>query len=445
MRLQVSAVLSILLTSLVGCGGGSNDDAPDDSSAASTSMGPSGAQGSTTATQAATTLGTTGSATVNGSTSAGGTSSSGGPDTTSGNGATTAGVTNTSASASTGGASSTTGSGGGGAGCEFDGSTNPGRVCIKGKKYYLNGINVAWDQWVGDLTNYNASNFESMFATLEASGGNSIRWWWFIDGESQLTFQGNLVQPLSQNIFDNLDAAFDAAAEHGVLIMPVFLSFDIENSGREFLVTDAAATDAFVTNVVTPLVQRYNDHPGLGLWEIMNEGDWLLTEEMGSVSVADYQRFHAKMAAGIHRADGDALVTTGSASFKYLESANNILSDEALRGAAGGDELAYLDVYQTHYYGWMHGDGWSYEPWIKSSTEWQADGKPILIGEFPCRGEEGRWTTLQMHVESVNQGFAGTFCWAFFDNRADAEGTWSNAEPAMAAIASQIPNAITGE
>jgi hypothetical protein len=322
---------------------------------------------------------------------------------------------------------------------------NPGRVCIRGKNYYLNGINVAWDQWTNDLVNYDAAKFEAMFATIAASGGNAVRWWWFIDGESQLTFSGNLAQPLQQKIFDNLDAAFDAAAAHGILIMPVFLSFDIENKNREFLVTDAAATDAFVTNVVRPLVERYNDHPGLGLWEIMNEGDWLLTDEGGNVSVADYQRFHGKVAAGIHAADADALVTTGSAFFKYLETGNNILSDEALREAAGGDPLAYLDVYQTHYYGWMHGEGWSYEPWIKTSSAYNGDGKPILIGEFPCKGEPGRWTSLQMHTESIAQGYAGTFCWAYFDNRADDEGTWDDAKEGVAAVAAQIPNAITGD
>ena len=146
-----------------------------------------------------------------------------------------------------------------------------------------------------------------------------------------------------------------------------------------------------------------------------------------------------------HAADADALVTTGSASFKYLEGGANIFSDEALQGAAGGDPLAVLDVYQTHYYPWQHGEGWSYEPWTKTRDEWVGDGKPILIGEFPCRGEDARWSTLQMHVESVNQGFAGTFCWAYLDNRADAEGTWLEAEPAVAAIAAQIPAAITGE
>jgi hypothetical protein len=318
-------------------------------------------------------------------------------------------------------------------------------VCIKGKSYYLNGINVAWDKWTADLTDYDAAKFETLFQTLEASGANSIRWWWFIDGQSQLTFQGHLVQPLAQKIFDNLDLAFAAAAAHGILIMPTLLSFDIASQGREFLVTEPASTDSFITNVVTPLVKRYNDHAGLGLWEIMNEGDWLLVEEGGTVSTADYQRFHAKVAAAIHASDADALVTSGSASFKYLEGSKNIFSDDALKAAAGGDPLAYFDVFQIHYYSWMHGTDWSYEPWVKTSSAWQGAGKPILIGEFACKGEAGRWTSMQMHVESVNQGYAGTFCWAYFDNRTDKEGAWSDAKPGIEAIAAKIPSAITGE
>jgi hypothetical protein len=382
-----------------------------------------GGRGGSSAT-AGGTAGGTANASLGGATGAGGASGAGGSD----------------PGPDPGAAGSPTGAGG----TPVASGDKPNRVCIKGKCYYLNGINVAWNQWTLDLIDYDENAFESMFATLQASGGNAIRWWWFIDGENQVTFSGNEAQPLSPDIFDNLDRAFDAAAAHGVLIMPVFLSFDIEGV-REFLVTDPAATDAFVANVVTPLVERYDDHPGLGLWEIMNEGDWLLTSEMGNVSLSDYQRFHAKMAAGIHAAAPDALVTTGSASFKYLAGDQNILSDAALQAAAGGDPLAHLDVYQTHYYGWMHGDGWSYEPWIQTSSEWQGDGKPVLIGEFPCRGEAGRWTSLQMHVESVNQGYAGTFCWAYFDNRGDDEGTWNDAQPGVEAIAAQIPDAITGE
>jgi len=454
--------------SWVGCSDGSANDSPGNAagsptdaaaSSGSTTGGLTGASGttsgndstsSTSGSTATTGFGNTSEANTGASNTSG--ANTGGGNTSGPANATGAGATNGSGgsggSGTTTDSGGTTGSGGtsgDGGDCQFEPGLNPNRVCIKGKKYYLNGINVAWDQWTYDLTNYDSDNFQAMFSSLAAAGGNPVRWWWFIDGENQLTFSGNRVGPLAQSIFDNLDAAFDAAAAHGILIMPVLLSFDIEGPGREFLVTDDDAIDAFVTNVVTPLVERYNDHPGLGLWEIMNEGDWLLSDEGGSVSIADYQRFHGKVAAGIHAADADALVTTGSASFKYLEPSNNILSDDALQAAADGDPLAYLDVYQIHYYGWMHGDGWSYEPWIRTSTEWQDDGKPILIGEFPCIGEQGRWTTMQMHVESVNQGYAGTFCWAYFDNRADSEGTWDDARSAVQAIAEQIPEAITGE
>ncbi len=454
MRFSYTSWFVCSLASCIGCSDGQGEPANGSTDAASTAgptttgaSGVSAASQVTTAASASSSMGIgTTSSTFGGTVGPGGsgTDGSGGGSGTGGTSSTTGQGSGTGGVDGTGGVNGTSG-GGNPAACEPEVGTNPNRVCIKGKAYYLNGINVAWDQWTADLTNFDAGNFETMFATLEASGGNSIRWWWFIDGENQLAFSGNLVQPLSQDIFDNLDLAFDAAAAHGILIMPVLLSFDIENQGREFLVTNESATDAFVANVVTPLVQRYDDHAGLGLWEIMNEGDWLLSDEGGAVSIADYQRFHAKVAAGIHAAAADALVTTGSASFKYLEADNNILSDQALRAAAGGDPLAHLDVYQTHYYSWMHGDGWSYEPWIRTSTEWQGDGKPILIGEFPCIGEQGRWSTMQMHVESVNQGYAGTFCWAYFDNRADSTGTWADAAPAVRAIAEQIPAAITGE
>ena len=463
MRSSLHILSAFAFISWIGCSDGSANGPPGSTTGASmdtansgaaTTGGPTSTVGATSGSASTSTTGfgnpsgaNTGGANTNGANTSGGFNTSGGSNDT-GSSATngSGGTSSSNSTTSSGGTNGSAGTGGSGdGGCQFEPNLNPNRVCIKGKKYYLNGINVAWDQWTGDLTNYNAANFQAMFSAIAASGGNAIRWWWFIDGENQLTFSGNLVEPLSPSIFDNLDAAFDAAAAQGVLIMPVLLSFDIEGPGREFLVTDDSAIDAFVTNVVTPLVERYNDHPGLGLWEIMNEGDWLLSEEGGSVSISAYQRFHGKVAAGIHAADADALVTTGSASFKYLEASNNILSDQALRSAADGDPLAYLDVYQTHYYGWMHGSDWSYEPWIRTSTEWQGDGKPILIGEFPCIGEQGRWSTMQMHVESVNQGYAGTFCWAYFDNRADSEGTWNDARTAVQAIAEQIPAAITGE
>lgn len=321
-------------------------------------------------------------------------------------------------------------------------SAVPNRVEIKGKEYYLNGINVAWDKFGNDVQQFDSVKFEGMFSELASINANSIRWWWFPQ-MSNLTFGGQNnqeVQPLPQSAYDHLDQAFRMAARHGIKIMPVLVSFDLKTSGRTWVMTDETALTAFINNLVIPLVKRYNQHEAMGLWEIMNEPEWVMSKENGPLTDAQVQHFLGKVAAAIHSADDDALVTTGLGMYKYISD----FKDAALRAETDNDPLAYLDVYQVHYYSWMHGDGWSYEPWIKTATEWIDDGKPVIVGEFSCKGETGRWTPSQMHMESVNKGYAGSFCWAYFDNRADNEGTWADAEAPMQEISQAIPDYMDG-
>jgi hypothetical protein len=135
-------------------------------------------------------------------------------------------------------------------------------------------------------------------------------------------------------------------------------------------------------------------------------------------------------------------VTVGAGSVKYLipdanDQRQNLFSDGALSAAAGSN-LAKLDFYQVHYYGWMRGDGWSLSPW---DSTWALD-KPSIIGEFAARGESGYLTAVQMHTRSVERGWAGTMSWAYFNNRADKEGYWPDARPGVEAIARLIPDAV---
>jgi hypothetical protein len=151
------------------------------------------------------------------------------------------------------------------------------------------------------------------------------------------------------------------------------------------------------------------------------------------------------LAAAIRRADPGALVTTGSASFKWCSTdpaaKGNYWSDQALQAAAGGDALARLDFYQVHYYSWMRGNGWTYSPWDKRRAAWGLD-KPVIIGEVAAKGEAGYLDPVQMHVRSVDSGYAGIMSWAYLDNRADKEGAWADAKPGVAAIYAKIPDAI---
>ena len=313
----------------------------------------------------------------------------------------------------------------------------------------MNGINMALNNWGEDLTRYDSAVFGNMFKSIAEAGGNSVRWWLHCDGQATPAYdaQGK-VTGMPEQAFVNLGRLLDLAAANRVLLMPVLWSFDMANRNHAILVSDSAYTNSYIRNILTPLVTRYKGHPGLLAWEICNEPEWMLDDDGSTtqrVTKAQLQRFHGLFAAAIHRADPGALVTTGSASFKWNSTApgtkGNYYSDQALQAAAGGDPLARLDFYQIHYYSWMRGQGWTYSPWDKQMSFWGLD-KPVVIGELPARGQAGYLNPIQMHVASVDSGYAGVMSWAYLDNRTDKEGAWAEAKPGIEAVFAKIPQAI---
>lgn len=323
------------------------------------------------------------------------------------------------------------------------------RITIRGKPLFMNGINMAWNNWGEDLTRYDSTVFGNMFRSLAAAGGNSVRWWVHCDGQATPSYDPlGKVTGMPEQAFVNMGRILDQAAANKILLMPVLWSFDMANRNHVNLVSDSAYTDSYIRTVLTPLVSRYKGHPGLLAWEICNEPEWMLDDDGSTtqrVTKAQLQRFHGLLAAAIHRADPEALVTTGSASFKWNSTApgtkGNYYSDQALQAAAGGDPLARLDFYQIHYYSWMRGQGWTYSPWDKRMDFWGLD-KPVVIGELPAKGQAGYLDPVQMHVRSVDSGYAGVMSWAFLDNRTDKEGAWADAKPGIEAVYAKIPLAI---
>jgi hypothetical protein len=323
------------------------------------------------------------------------------------------------------------------------------RITIRGKDLFMNGINMAWNNFGQDLTQYDSAVFGDMFAKVSEAGGNSVRWWVHCNGQANPTFDAQgMVTGMPEQAFANMGRILDQAAAHGVLVMPVLWSFDMANSNHAKLVTDTAYTNSYIRTVLDPLVRRYRGHPGLLAWEICNEPEWMLDDDGSTtqrVTKLQLQRFHGLLAAAIRRADPGALITTGSASLKWCSTdaaAKGIYySDQALRAAAGGDSLARLDFYQVHYYSWMRGSGWTYSPWDKPRAAWGLD-KPLIIGEFPAMGEAGYMNAVQMHAASVDSGYAGVMSWAYLDNRADKVGAWADAKPGIAAVYAKIPGAI---
>lgn len=337
---------------------------------------------------------------------------------------------------------------------------SPNRILFRQQPVFLNGVNVPWNAFGTDVGRhpswgvlYDANFFDSVFAAVAAAGGNSVRWWIHCDGRSTPEFDGQgMVTGLDSEFVPEFQAILDAAERHGVLVMPSLWSFDLAKdftasagpyAGLHIqLVTDTAHTRSYIEKVLTPLAQRFGTHPALVAWEICNEPEWMLDNDGSTPQRATTRQLQAwtgRLAAAIHRAAPQALVTTGSASLKWdwdnpTGTERNLWSDSALF-AATGDSLAKLDFYQVHYYSWMRGSGWTYSPFDKKAAAWKLN-KPVLIGEFPGNGESGYRTEAQFYQGAVDSGYAGAMAWSY--SGVDQYGSWADIRPGLQAAAKAL-------
>ncbi len=344
-------------------------------------------------------------------------------------------------------------------------------VEVDGKRLWLNGINVPWVNWSDFDTpwggnNYDASAFEAAFTKYEADGINAVRVWVHCKGEgSPLLDSSGAVTGVSAVFWSNLDDMLQRAADHGLYIMPALFSFDVLKSTKTSnypyqsaecfrkLITSAANTQTYVDSVLVPLVERYEDDPHLLAWEICNEPEWMVEggddiDAANQVSWEQLQRFHAQLAAAVN-AHAVTPVTTGAASLKWnwdnpSGSEVNRWSDDALQ-AQYDDPDAYLDWYQVHFYDWMIGQGWHYNPYVKGPDQWGIGDRPVIIGETPGTDVDKldfSMTLTEMYEAALARGYAGVFAWS--DQANDGHGTYATISATTAAFAAAHPSLVQG-
>merc|ERR1711907_696469 len=220
-----------------------------------------------------------------------------------------------------------------------DKSTNT--FSYQGKRVFLSGANQPWIDYGNDFgnnqTNGKICSLQQYIANLTKAGGNSMRIWLFIEGDSIPAFDkdgmvtgtdgtGSLIQELrtylqyaaSQNVFVNL-CLWNGAV--------------LRNPATIRLFNDTARLQSFIDKALTPMVKALANEPGLGAWEIINEpeGSLLLAQDSDpcydtqdelrntgagwaghSYTMKQLLGFINKQAGAIHRADPKALVTVGS-------------------------------------------------------------------------------------------------------------------------------------
>ncbi len=346
----------------------------------------------------------------------------------------------------------------------------------QGGRWFLAGVNVPWqndgygadfatvEEW-GQHT-YTHANTDAMFAALQASGVNTVRWWVFADGRGAPEFSasaGGSVTGLDATILPSMADAIALAAQRHIYIVFNLWSFDMlmpdssasakgeHAGGHTDMITDAAKRSSFLTKALLPMLAypvpgtsyTIGTHPNVLGWDIFNEPEWGISDLNSvdgnisqPVTLAQMRRFIAEVAGSIHR-NSNQLVTVGSASMKWnsdagLGTVGNMWKDAALTPY---DAQGFLDFYQIHYYGWMNGNlTWSYAP---TRIDWAAGGfdKPTVIGELPANAGGTNYSAAGLLDTLHANCYGGSWAWTYSDVN-DGTGGWSDTSAALKAFTS---------
>ena len=308
---------------------------------------------------------------------------------------------------------------------------------------FMSGINIAWNNFANDLTNFDTQAFTNFFNSVENSGGNAVRWWLHTNGAASPTFGSDgKVTGLRGNEIRNMKVALDMAAERGIMISMCLWSFDMlqsqgnDQARNKVLLENKNFTQSYIDNALIPILKEIGDHPAVMSWEIFNEPEGMTTEfgwaDQRS-SMKSVQQFVNLLAGAIHRQTPTALVSNGSWSFKASSDEAghfDFYRDDRLI-AAGGDPDGTLDFVQVHYYDHFSENA---SPFAHAASYWGID-KPIIIGEFPAKGVKD-YNATEAFEQLYKLGYAGSMSWSWSDR--DFGGLTATT-PALQALERKYP------
>jgi len=282
------------------------------------------------------------------------------------------------------------------------------------------------------------TKFDKLYSDTFAVGGRVVRWWFHTNGSKTPTYDSTgLAAKISDATIADVKQILDGAAAAGQAVVVSLWAFDMLQSSQvsatilqnnKDLLQKDANRQAYVDNVITPLVTALKGHPGIYAWEVFNEPEGMIDDGPNTspwtgsnyVSITDIQKCVNWFAAGIHAADPSALVTNGAWTFLAntdVDGHKNYYSDSQLK-TVGGKSNGTLDFYQVHYY-----DNWgtvgganSVSPFVYPASHWALD-KPIMIGEFWDVDSPGSSNSTikgaDLYTTLYNNGYQGGWAWQY--------------------------------
>jgi hypothetical protein len=320
------------------------------------------------------------------------------------------------------------------------------RINHNGQDIFLNGMNLAWISFAGDVVGLDITRFSKALDSISNGGGNTIRWWLHTNGTSSPTFKGDSVSGITATMISNMKKGLDSAYVRGMGIVMCLWSFDMLQSGlssttlnrNTLMLTDSIYTDKYIRNALNPMLDAIGSHPAVICWEVFNEPEGMSTQfgwTPNRVNMSAIQQFTNLVTGAIHRRIPSAKVSNGSWCLQASTDvgATNYYRDDRLI-AAGGDSLGTLDFYMVHYYDPNNPSNFS--PFLYPASHWGLD-KPIVIGEFSAHGPTTGIGPNQAYNYLYDNGYAGGFTWTWTGH--DGNGNVKDATEGMLDLYNKHP------
>lgn len=329
------------------------------------------------------------------------------------------------------------------------------------------GVNYAWENFGADFGGIkawnqlgvaaNATTVGSRLADMASNGASVVRWWISPDFRGDgIVFNGNTVTGLGGTIQADLSKALDLAKQNNLYLMLTLFSFDgfrgtngntdangnpvAKGPNLQTIVTNSSMLNALVTKAVRPIaaaVAASANKDRLIAWDVINEPEWAISgtasdgttfephSDLSTINETQMLNFVGAVITEL-RADGDALITVGSAAAKWRSTWTK----------------AAIDFYQFHLYAWNNEVTVRYA-YSDPPSAFGATDRPVIIGEFPLTGLDypandpyfpGVSVDYPTLVSSwYSNGYAGSLTWSV----TDANYNWSTQKTVVKAFASQ--------
>jgi mannan endo-1,4-beta-mannosidase len=282
-----------------------------------------------------------------------------------------------------------------------------GQLKVINQSIYFNGDRIffsgadSYSNYGRDFGNgsYKESKLEieTLLASIEANGGNSVTVYIHVDGQ-ELPHFDSLIGNYTESLIADLKEFLNVAEKHNLFVILSLWNGYLNRPKISQLITDDSFQRSYIDKVITPMATALSNHKALAIWQIIKGPEGMVAigkkdpdpcfDTSGtkfyntqwkdsSLTMKEVLRFINQMSSALHTVSPSKLVTVSIGNIEGMMSFNYFTKDCLKK--AGGHDNGYLDIYVLGSIK-INEEYSDYIPLQKTSFELKLD-KPVIIAD----------------------------------------------------------------